>query len=273
MNTAEIRAVIEGLRAHYGGTIALDDEGPNRRDISGLDLWWALGALADACDEIDRLRAAAPDGAAAEPPAEVRHDAKCLLTTIVPEMPPSCTCAAAPEPPAAQREAATSGQIMKITMHDAETSRDILHLCVEIETLRADLAAAKAERDRFEGLLRFTEQEYNRDVTEATNAARTAEAALAKAENSVRHWKEQTLLQRRLRAEEERWKERALAAERDALAARQIATVNGALYRSAEADATRRSCEYGCIAVPCPGPCDADGMNRYDELATEGDTP
>jgi hypothetical protein len=49
-----------------------------------------------------------------------------------------------------------------------------------IAGLRERAEKAEAERDRFEGLLRFTEREYSRDVTEATNAAIKAEAAVAR---------------------------------------------------------------------------------------------
>lgn len=58
---------------------------------------------------------------------------------------------------------------------DAETLAD--HLVPVVVRL---IEEERAERDRFEGLLRFTEREYSRDVTEATNAAIKAETAIAR---------------------------------------------------------------------------------------------
>lgn len=51
------------------------------------------------------------------------------------------------------------------------------------------------------------------DVLDLCDALDAARARAEKAENQARHWKEQEEKQRRLRAEEGRWKHRALAAE------------------------------------------------------------
>lgn len=79
-------------------------------------------------------------------------------------------------------EAARYGLIHK---RDAENRGE------RIDRLRRAVADLRAERDRFESLLRFTEREYNRDVTEATNAAIKAERerdALRTRVTAVRDW-------------------------------------------------------------------------------------
>ncbi len=99
------------------------------------------------------------------------------------------------------------------------------------------------------------------EALELTDALAAAEAKQDRAENQVRHWKEQEAKQRRLHHEQGDWKHRALAAELNAIHGRDA-------LATARADAWTKGWEDALCLQPKVNPYTAAGIR-----AAEGGTP